>query len=111
MDDEETFAHERSGEYGLATFSIDLQNSSGSGKMQNAVSLGEGWKDDSTRQALAEGRNIERMIIMGLSLPPKEIKDNASNPIEFEFDTTTKILIIKRPGVSALSDWSFVFVF
>lgn len=112
MDDEETFAHERSGEYGLATFSVDLQSSSGSGKMQNDVTLGEGWKDDSTREALVEGRNIERIIIMGLSRPPKKIKDNnASNPVEFEFDATTKILIVKRPGVSALSDWSFVFEF
>ena len=111
MDDEETFAHERSGEYGLATFSVDLQSSSGSGKMQNDVTLGEGWKDDSTREALVEGRNIERIIIMGLSRPPKEIKDDASNPIEFEFDATTKILIIKKPGVSALSHWSLVFEF
>ena len=73
--------------------------------------LGVSGGKDSTRQALVEGRNIERIIIMGLSRPPKEIKDNASNPFEFEFDATTKILIIKKPGVSALTDWSFVFEF
>ena len=109
MDDEETFAHEWSGAYGLSAFSIDLQNNSGT--MKNEVEVGAAWKDDNTWQALVGGRSIERIIIMGLSRSPKEIKADGTDSVQFEFDAATKILIIKQPGVSALANWSLGFEF
>ena len=109
MDDEETFAHEVSAAYGLSALSIDLQNNSGT--MKNEVEVGAAWKDDSTWQALVGGRSIERIIIMGLSRSPKKIKADSTDSVQFEFDAATKILIIKQPGVSALTNWSLGFEF
>jgi hypothetical protein len=48
---------------------------------------------------------------MGLSRSPKEIKADGTDSVQFEFDAATKILVIKRPGVSALTNWSLGFEF
>lgn len=107
MDDETTFDHEKRNNYGVATFSSDLGSSI---IIQNSVALGN-------QGALLESngsRMIERIVIMGIASEPKEISLTTlispnETPIEFQFDEASKILVIRKPDVSALEQWKINF--
>lgn len=104
MDDETTFDHEKRDDYGIATFSSDLTSSI---IIQNTVELG----DISALQGSKEGRMIERIVVMGMASEPKKIilktlDSTEEIPIEFQYDEESKILVIRRPDVSALNQWA-----
>lgn len=106
MDDETTFDHERRNEFGVATFTSDLGSSI---IIQNSVELG----DESALQHTKDIRMIERIVVMGAT-KPKEIAlthatSSTSTPIEFQYDEKSKLLIIRKPEVSALEQWSITF--
>ena len=109
MDDEETFSHERDGEYGVAEFSVSLEGNDG--MIENKVALGPGWEDEHAKDSLLADRVIERIVIMGLKRSPKDIVANGSAQVQFEYNATSNILVIKKPDVSALSDWSLSLVY
>ncbi len=104
MDDETTFDHEKKDEYGIATFTSDLNSSI---VIQNTVKLG----DISALQESKDGRMIERIVVMGMASEPKKIiltplGSTEEIPIEFQYDEESKILVIRRPDVSALDEWA-----
>ena len=106
MDDETTFDHEKRNEYGVATFRSDFGASI---IIQNSVELG----NEGALQHARDTRMIERIVVMGSS-KPKEISlthvtSSKAIPIEFQYDEKSKILIIRKPQVSALEQWTITF--
>jgi len=104
MDDETTFDHEKRDDYGVATFSSDLSSSI---IVQNTVTLG----NKSALQESKEERMIERIVLMGIATEPKQItlttlSSATAIPMEFHYDEESKILVIRKPGVSALDQWT-----
>ena len=102
MDDEETFGYEKRFEFANATFSADL----GSGKQSSFscdVTVGSGWTDKV--ESLGRHRMIERIIIVGLKASPKEIKLEGGKDLEFSYSSQTKMVVIRKPELSALVSW------
>lgn len=107
MDDETTFDHEKRNDYAVATFRADLGSSI---IIQNTVALG----DERALQESKDARMIERIIVMGVESKPQEIylrtlstADKIS--IEFQYDEATKVLVLRKPDVSALEQWTMHF--
>jgi mannosyl-oligosaccharide alpha-1,3-glucosidase len=101
MDDEETFGHEKRSEYAVATFSAYGKS------ITNSVTVGTGW--ESKIDVMKNDRMIERVIIMGVDTPPSAVRlDGVS--VEFEYDAVVKVLVLRKPGVSALADWELKLV-
>lgn len=98
MDDEESFGHQRKGEYGEAAFSADLQ----AGFIRNSVTVGPGW--ESFVNDLKADKMVERIIVMGVEKAPTTAKYEGES-ISFEYDASTKLLVLRKPEVSALSNW------
>jgi len=104
MDDETTFDHEKRDDYGVATFSSDLSSFI---IIQNTVTLG----NKSALQESKDERMIERIVVMGIASEPKEItlttlSSATAIPMEFHYDEESKILVIRKPDVSALDQWT-----
>ena len=55
---------------------------------------------------------LERVIIYGMNTAPKtvvvETGKNQSSQLQFTYDPTNKVLLIRRPGVNINSDWSII---
>lgn len=99
MDDEETFDHEREDKYGEAVFSV------ANNVISNKASVGSGWAGQI--EEVKADRMIERIIVMGVAKSPTTITKN-DEPLEFEFEEKSKVLVIRKPEVSALGDWAIV---
>lgn len=99
MDDEESFGYERRGEFAEASFSADLKN----GSISNAVHVGPGWVP--IVDGLKSHRMVERIVIMGVKKSPKMIAGGEGGTIDFEYDSTSKVLVLRKPLVSALEPW------
>jgi hypothetical protein len=97
MDDEETFGHEKRSEFAQATFSVQ------GGSIRNSVTVGAGW--ESKVDDMKGDRMIERIVIMGVDVPPSSVIVSDGVPIEFEYDGVVKVLVLRKPDVSALLDW------
>ena len=105
MDDETTFDHEKKQDYGIASFSSSWGDNIA---MQNSVQIGS---DDAINAKATSTRVVERIIVMGCPAEPNEIiLTRSAGPettsLEFQYDDSTKILIIRKPEVSALEDWT-----
>lgn len=100
MDDEETFLHESKKEYADASFSADFLGENGI--IRNAVSLGSGWT--ASGESMAGERMIERIVVMGIETNPSRISVDGE-AVEFTYDPGSKLLILRKPAVSALLDW------
>ena len=100
MDDEVTFNHETKDEFALATFDASFEETSAS--ITNFVDLGSGWKNAVDK--IEHQRMIERIVVMGVSHPPANISVN-KEPLGFTYERDTKVLVIRKPGVSAVLDW------
>ncbi|KAI2497406.1 hypothetical protein MHU86_17117 [Fragilaria crotonensis] len=50
-------------------------------------------------------RMIERIVVMGVDVPPSSVVVSDGAPIEFEYDSVVKVLVLRKPDVSALVDW------
>lgn len=109
MDDETTFDHKKLGDYGIAKFSSDWGNASVA--INNSVEIGS---ENAVHAKRNDNRIVERIIFMGVSNEPRGIelifpgKPNTS--MEFQYDPFSKILVIRKPGVSALENWSMKLV-
>ena len=106
MDDEETFAHITNDEYAEANFVADF--SSNLASISNSVSVGDGWIDSVLN--MSTDRAIERIVIMGIDNEPKSIAQDGEE-VYFHFDADARLLVLRKPYVSALLDWELSVVF
>lgn len=97
MDDEETFGHVKRDEYAVANLSATQT------KIENVVELGSGWQER-TRD-MEKDRMIERIVIMGIGKSPTSIQTSSGANIEFEHDAVANVLVLRKPDVSAISQW------
>lgn len=102
MDDEVTFNHQTKAEYALATFTADFGNTNKAAKIQNMVEVGAGW--EGRVDSLSHGYMIERMIVMGLPRAPSSIEVGGTS-LGFTYDTDAKVLVIRKPDVTAIKNW------
>jgi len=104
MDDERSFDHENEKKhYGLAQFSVDWKGGSG---IRNEVSTESDWaKDD----GLQRDRMVERIVVMGVEEEPKGLTLE-STELDFDYDSRTNVLVVRKPLVSALGDWEILIV-
>ena len=100
MDDEETFSHYTKEEYAEANFSVDF--SSKAATISNSVSLGDGWTDKALDMSV--DRAIERIVIMGVNSEPNSIAQDGDE-VYFHYDPDARVLVLRKPYVSALLDW------
>jgi alpha 1,3-glucosidase len=100
MDDEVTFNHERNAEFVMATFTADFSRSVSI--IENTVTVGDGWK--TAVEEIAHSRLVERIVVMGLQKPPSNI-DIGGETLGFTYDSKAKVLVIRKPEVSAMKDW------
>ena len=99
MDDEETFGHDNRDEFALASFEADFN---GAATIKNTLFSGAGWSEQ--LQQMQADRMIERIVVMGVATAPKAIT-NAKTTLEFEYIADAKVLVIRKPSVSALQEW------
>lgn len=109
MDDEETFAHLTSEEYAEASFFADF--SSNAATISNSASVGDGWMESVLNKST--DRAIERIIVMGVESEPKSIRvdGDEGDEVHFHFDAENKLLVLRKPYVSALLDWELLVAF
>lgn len=109
-DDEVTSENDRSDSYANAVISCSMKcNSSGSSSLpliSNVVKVGDGWADG----AWKHNRMIERIVIMGLECPPTSMEVMSEDGtrgrlLDMHYDTQTKILVIRKPYLSAIDNW------
>eukprot|EP00934_Nitzschia_sp_Nitz4_P003551 Nitzschia sp. Nitz4//scaffold3_size479765//102873//106087//NITZ4_000042-RA/size479765-augustus-gene-0.27-mRNA-1//-1//CDS//3329550584//3541//frame0 len=101
MDDETTFNHKLKDEYALAKFEADLSTSQIS-TLKNAPEIGLGWKG--TVDSLAGDFLVERIVIMGMKQAPASV-DVGGTLLGFTYNMDSKLLVIRKPELSALRDW------
>ena len=114
MDDEISFGYKKRSEYADATFSanFNLDNV----QISNTVVVGTGWASSSSigMTQLAQDHMIERIIIMGMNAAPTKLivmdddDDGTKSPrtLEFSYDASTKMLVIRKPELSAVKEWN-----
>jgi len=95
MDDEHSFDHMKLNQFGSAKFSVDMKSF-----VHNIVS--NGGSDWATNDA--PNRMIERIIIMGAKNAPTKLLLGQTS-IDFNYDESSQVLVIRKPNVSALKDW------
>ena len=103
MDDETTFDHEKRQDYGVASFHSSWGDNIA---IRNSVHIGS----DGAINAKAIGdRIVERIVVMGVPAKPHGIslktKSSEATLMEFQYDAPSKVLVIRKPGVSALEEW------
>ena len=103
MDDEETFDHEKKAEYAIATFTADFSGPTAT--IKHVVDLGAGWA--SHVDTLTDAYIIERVIIMGVQEAPNSA-DIGSTALGFTYDSNAKVLVIRKPNISAIADWEMI---
>ena len=101
MDDETTFEHEKSGDYAIAKFTSDWGEASIA--IQNVVQVGS---EDAAISKNKEARMIERIVVMGLDKEPPRIEASTGALMEFQYDGSSKILVIRKPEISAFNGWT-----
>jgi len=108
MDDEETFGYKTRMEFATATFTADFSGNK-QGTLQNKVAVGSGWADHV--ENLSTDRLIERIIIMGMSKPPKSIQvaGEGGAALEFQHNPASALVILRKPDLPALSEWKINF--
>merc|ERR1712238_199051 len=103
MDDETSFDHEKRQDFGVASFSSSWGDRIA---IQNTVHIGS---DDAINAKATTARIVERIVIMGVPTEPRGIQLKSANSamatsMEFQYDSSSQILVIRKPGVSALEE-------
>lgn len=106
MDDEESFGYTKRDEYALSTLVAKLDTEKG-GSLVNTVAVGSGWT--AMIAQMESHRMVERIVVMGLVQPPRSLSVGDDEPVEFTYDAETHVLVIRKPSVSALRDWTLRF--
>ena len=104
MDDETTFDHEKRQDFGVFSFSSSWGDNI---VIQNSVHIGS---DDAINAKATTDRIVERIVIMGVPSELRGIQLKSANSamttsVEFQYDSSSHILFICKPGVSALEEW------
>ena len=104
MDDEVTFAHERKRDYVVASFSSSWAEGVA---VQNSVRVGN--VDGEVLERAGE-RVVERIVVMGVERAPGGLSlfrrtSSDGTPLEFQYDSPTKVLVVRKPEVSACEDF------
>ena len=105
MDDETTFDHERRQDFGIASFSSSWGDNIA---IKSSVQIGS---DTGINANATNARIVERIVVMGVPSEPSQINfkspaSSESTPVGFQYNPVTRILVIRKPGVSALEDWT-----
>jgi len=105
MDDETTFDHEKRLDFGVASFSSNWRENIA---IRNSVLVGS---EDAINSKATSDRIVERIVVMGVPAKPSKIslmstESTEATLMEFQYDASTQILIIRKPGVSALEEWT-----
>ena len=103
MDDEETFDHATQEQYALSTFDADFSQPRCS--IQCTVKVGAGWSG--SLQDMIADRMVERIIVMGVEKSPKSITVNGAD-IDFNYESGSKVLVLRKPNVSTLKEWEII---
>lgn len=102
MDDENSLNYE-DGEYGVASFDANLPVDGSAGSFSNKVTLG--------KSGFSHGKAIvERIIIMGIATPPS-ILTVGSKELTAQHDSSNQVLVVRKPELSALEDWTIAVEF
>lgn len=104
MDDETTFDHAVKECYAEAQFTVDFA----AGTMRNTVTVGAGWIE--TADNLESSRAIERIVFMGVDKVPKSMSMD-ERTLDFTYDDSSQVLVVRKPHVSALTDWELTATF
>jgi hypothetical protein len=102
MDDEDTFGYGKRHEYANSTFTADWRGTDAT--LVNSVTIGSGWQEFSDK--LASDRMVERIIIMGVETHPKSIQLHGGNALEFTYSPHTNSVVIRKPELSAMAEWT-----
>jgi mannosyl-oligosaccharide alpha-1,3-glucosidase len=109
MDDEETFGYKQKSEFAIAELTADLQSGGSNASLDNVVKIGAGWTSNKKgMEELAKDRMIERFVIMGVQKSPSTITIEG-DVLEFDFNNDSKTLVIRKPSVSAMGNWTMLF--
>lgn len=95
MDDENTFDHEKEGFYTEATFTADMNKF-----IKNKVLEAGPWVSDDE----IKSRMVERIIVMGVAKAPVAMTLGLEQ-LSFTYDDVSKVLVVRKPNVSAVDDW------
>jgi mannosyl-oligosaccharide alpha-1,3-glucosidase len=104
IDDEETFGYIKRNEYADASFKADFALTR---RITNSVVVGSGWAEF---DGLQVERMIERIIVMGVKDLPTHI-EVAETGEKLDFSLKSEILVIRKPGLSVLADWTIALSF
>jgi alpha 1,3-glucosidase len=99
MDDEDSFDHKRKGYFAIANISADISN-----YIRSEVKGNKEW----IRSQPTSNRMIERIVVMGIEKSPKRVGNGSFN-LQFDYNDEAGILVIRKPGLSALEDWEISF--
>jgi mannosyl-oligosaccharide alpha-1,3-glucosidase len=106
-DDEESFNYIRKDEYGIASFTASFDTKVPSGTVSAVAEIGKGWTN--RLETLTQQRMIERIVILGFhAKAPSSIKID-EDLVEFNFDGNSRVLVIRKPNLSALDTWVIKF--
>ena len=106
VDDEATFDHKRRQDFGVATFSANWGDRVA---IRNSVRVGS---YDGVNVKAVGNRIVERVIVMGVPGQPSAINlksqdvSSSTMPLEFQYNDETNVLVIRKPEVSALQEWT-----
>jgi alpha 1,3-glucosidase len=107
IDDESTFDHEKRQAFGVASFHSSWDDKIA---VQNAVYIGN---SDLWDAKFLNSRIVERIVVMGVpnEHEPREIRLKSDDSrIEFHYDDASKVIVIRKPGLSALEDFTLYLV-
>ncbi len=100
IDDETTFDHEKRQAFGVASFHSSWDDNIA---IQNSVYIGNG---DLMDAKVVNSRIVERIVVMGVPNEPREIRLKSDDShVEFQYDDSSKVIVIRKPGLSALEDF------
>ena len=105
MDDEHTFNHEKNEEYCEALFTASMVDDKQKVMMiENKISS----HGSSITNETISSRMVERIIIMGVDKSPisiKVVRGGSEEELNFTYDVESKVLVVKKPNVSAVREW------
>ena len=88
-------------EFAVATFDASFDETSAI--VTNSVHVGSGWHV--ALKDITHKRMVERIVVMGIKQPPSTASVNGE-PLGFTYDIDANVLVIRKPSVSALQDWT-----
>lgn len=104
IDDETTFDNEKRQAFGVASFQSSWFDNIA---IQNSVHIGN--SDMINHTAIV--KMVERIVVVGVPAAPREIRSKHDNsPQEFQYDVSSNIIVIRKPGLSVLEDFSLYLI-